>query len=104
MSRLAVALAAGAVLLASGSVEAAVMVRRSVAYRPRPVAPVARTAAVATAAVATAAVVGSVVHTLPASCHSVVVGNVAYQECGGAWYQPRYAGSEVTYTVVNPPQ
>ena len=33
-----------------------------------------------------------------------MVGNVAYHDCGGAWYQPRYAGSQVTYVVVNPPQ
>jgi hypothetical protein len=34
----------------------------------------------------------------------VVVGNVAYQQCGHTWYQPRYAGSEVSYVVVNPPR
>jgi len=32
-----------------------------------------------------------------------VVGGVAYQHCGNAWYQPRYAGSQVNYIVVNPP-
>ena len=38
------------------------------------------------------------------SCSSVMVGNVAYQQCGSTWYQPRYAGSDVTYVVVSPPR
>ena len=106
MSRLGVALAAGvtALLLVSTSAQAVVAVRRSVAYRPVAYRPVARAAVVTGAAVATAAVVGSVVNTLPPSCHSTVVGNVAYQQCGSSWYQPRYSGSDVTYVVVNPPQ
>jgi hypothetical protein len=92
-------------LLAAGEARAAVVVRTAVAYRPRPVARAAvGTAVVAGAAVATAAVVGSVVHTLPPSCSSVIVGGVAYQQCGSGWYQPRYAGSSVTYVVVNPPR
>lgn len=101
------ALAAGLLALLLGAVEAraAVVVRTAVAYRPRPVARAAvGTAVVAGAAVTTAAVVGSRVHTLPPSCVSTVVGNVAYQQCGGAWYQPHYAGSSVTYVVVNPPR
>jgi hypothetical protein len=48
--------------------------------------------------------VGSAVRTLPPHCTPVVVGGVAYQQCGSAWYQPRYAGSQVTYVVVNPPR
>jgi hypothetical protein len=75
--------------------------RTAVAYHPRPVA---RTAAVVGTAAVTAAVVGSVVHTLPPSCSSMVVGNVAYQQCGSSWYRPAYAGSQVTYTVVEAPQ
>jgi hypothetical protein len=86
----------------------AVVVRTAVAYRPvpvvRPVAPVARTAAVVGAAAVTAVAVGTVVRTLPAGCGSVMVGNVAYQQCGTTWYQPTYSGTTVTYTVVNPPQ
>jgi hypothetical protein len=31
------------------------------------------------------------------------VGGVAYQQCGNTWYQPRYAGTQVNYIVVNPP-
>jgi hypothetical protein len=90
-------LSAGGLVSSSG--EAAVVVRTAVNYRP-----VAR-AVVATAAVATTAVVvGSVVRSLPPSCSSVVVGGVAYQQCGSAWYQPRYAGSTVNYVVVNPPR
>jgi len=79
----------------------AVVVRTSVAYRPRPVA---RTAAVVGTAAVTAAVVGSVVRTLPPSCSSMMVGNVAYQQCSGAWYRPQYSGSQVTYVIVNPPR
>jgi hypothetical protein len=70
--------------------------------------PVARaaatTAAVTTAAVVTSAVVGSMVRTLPPACSAVVVNGFTYQQCGGTWYQPQYAGSSVTYVVVNPPQ
>ena len=94
-----------AIVLGSAGVAQAVVVRRAVAYRPaavayRPYHPVARTAAVAT----TAVVVGSMVNTLPPSCSSVMVGNAVYQQCGSAWYQPRYAGSDVTYVVVEPPR
>jgi hypothetical protein len=28
---------------------------------------------------------------------------MTYQQCGGTYYQPQYAGSSVTYVVVNPP-
>lgn len=80
----------------------AVRTRTAVAYRP--VHPVARTAAVVGTAAVTAAVVGSVVHSLPPHCSSVVVGNVAYQQCGPNWYRPQYAGTTVTYVVVAPPR
>ena len=85
--------------LAPSTANAVVVVRRSVNYHP-----VARAAVVTTAAVATAVAVGTVVHSIPPSCTSVAVGNVAYQQCGSTWYQPRYAGSQVTYVVVNPPR
>jgi hypothetical protein len=63
------------------------------------------TAAVATAAaVTTAAVVGSTVHSLPPSCEAVSVNGFTYQQCGSTWYQPQFAGSNVTYVVVNPPK
>jgi hypothetical protein len=81
----------------------AVVVRTAVAYRPA-YRPVARTAAVVGTAAVTAAVVGSVVHTLPPSCTAVMVGNVAYQQCGSTWYRPSYAGTTVNYTVVNAPR
>jgi hypothetical protein len=100
---LATAALLAAALLGAFSAHAAVVVRRTVNYRPV-ARPVARAAVVTGAAVATAAVVGSVVATLPPHCTSMVVGGVAYQQCGSAWYQPRYAGSQVTYVVVNPPQ
>jgi len=66
--------------------------------------PVATAAAVTAAAVTTAAVVGSIVRALPPSCSAVVVNGLTYQQCGGAWYQPQYAGTSVTYVVVNPPR
>jgi hypothetical protein len=81
---------------------AAVFVRTAVAYRP--IHPVARTAAVVGTAAVTAAVVGSVVRTLPPACSSVVIGNVAYQQCGSSWYRPQYSGTTVNYVVVNPPR
>jgi hypothetical protein len=77
----------------------AVIVRTAVAFRP-----VARAAVVVGTAAVTAAVVGSIVTTLPPACSSVVVGNVAYQQCGPTWYRPQYYGSTVNYVVVNPPQ
>ncbi len=56
------------------------------------------------AAAVTAVAVGTVVRSLPPSCRAVMVGNVAYQQCGGAWYRPAYAGSAVSYTVVEAPR
>ena len=60
-------------------------------------------AGVVAASVATAIVVGSIVHTLPPSCSTMVVNGFAYQNCGGTYYQPQYQGSSVTYIVVNHP-
>jgi hypothetical protein len=94
------ALVASAVALPAYAV-VAVRTRTAVAYHPRPVA---RTAAVATTAAVTVAAVGSVHRSLPASCSSVNVGGAVYSQCGSTWYQPRYAGSDVTYVVVNPPR
>jgi hypothetical protein len=61
-------------------------------------------AAVAATAVVTAAVVGSMVHTLPPSCSTVIVNGFAYQQCGSTWYQPQLGASSTTYIVVNPPR
>jgi hypothetical protein len=52
----------------------------------------------------TAAVVGSMVATLPPACSTVVVGGVAYEQCGGTWYQPQYVGAQVQYVVVTAPR
>jgi len=41
---------------------------------------------------------------LPPSCSTVSVNGISYQQCGSTWYQPQYAGSQVNYIVVNPPQ
>jgi hypothetical protein len=65
--------------------------------------PVAAGAAAGVAA-GTAVAVGTVVSTLPSSgCEGVALGGVAYQQCGSTFYQPRSAGSQVQYVVVNPP-
>ena len=80
----------------------AVVVRTAVAYRP--VRPVARAAVATAAVVGTAAVIGSVAASVPPTCTTTMVGNVAYQQCGSTWYQPQYAGSQVTYVVVHPPR
>ena len=64
--------------------------------------PVAAAAAVTAAAVATAAVVGSIAYSLPPDCSTPTANG--YYECDGTWYQPQYAGTDVQYVVVNPPQ
>jgi hypothetical protein len=66
--------------------------------------PVAAGVAVGATAAVTAAAIGSVVYSLPSSCSTVVVSGMAYQECGGSYYQPQISGSSTTYVVVNPPQ
>jgi hypothetical protein len=66
--------------------------------------PVATAAAVTATVAVTAAVVGSMVHSVPATgCQTVVVNGLGYTQCGSTWYQPQYAGTQVTYVVVNPP-
>ena len=96
---LALAAFLAAMAIAPRAGNAVVVVRTAVNYHP-----VARAAVVTGAAVATAVAVGSVVNSVPPSCRPVMVGNVTYQQCGNTWYQPRYAGSAVTYVVVNPPR
>jgi len=66
--------------------------------------PVATAAAVGAAVAVTSAVVGSIVRSLPPNCQTVVVNGISYSQCGGAWYQPQYAGTTVQYVVVNPPR
>jgi hypothetical protein len=66
--------------------------------------PVATAAAVTATAMVTAAVIGSIVHTLPPSCTSVIVNGIGYQQCGSSWYQPQFSGSQTTYVVVNAPR
>lgn len=65
--------------------------------------PVATGVAIGATAAVTAAVIGSVVYSVPPSCRTVVYTGVSYSQCGDVWYQPRYAGSSVTYVVVNSP-
>jgi hypothetical protein len=65
--------------------------------------PVARTAGFVAATAVTAAAIGSIVHTLPPACSATVINGFTYQNCDGTLYQPRYAGTQVNYVVVNPP-
>ena len=65
--------------------------------------PVATAAAVTATVAVTSAVVGSIVRSVPPNCVPVSYGGMVYQQCGSTWYQPQYAGSQVTYIVVNPP-
>ncbi|MGF6273103.1 hypothetical protein ABIB38_001461 [Massilia sp. UYP11] len=59
--------------------------------------------AVAGAAAVTAAAIGSVAYSIPPSCVTVVRAGATYQQCGSTWYQPQYAGTSMTYVVVEPP-
>ncbi|WP_028452578.1 hypothetical protein [Chitinilyticum aquatile] len=65
--------------------------------------PIATAAAVTATVAVTSAVIGSIVNTVPANCVPVNYAGTVYQQCGNTWYQPQYAGSNVTYVVVNPP-
>ena len=65
--------------------------------------PVAAGMAIGTAAAVTSAVVGSMIYSLPPSCANRYYSGVTYSYCNGTWYQPQYAGSSVTYVVVNQP-
>jgi hypothetical protein len=66
--------------------------------------PVATAAAVTATVAVTAAAIGSIVAAPPPNCAPVNVGGVAYQQCGGTWYQPQYVGTQVQYVVVAPPK
>ena len=66
--------------------------------------PVARGAAFATGAALTSAAIGSVVYSLPSACSVVVVNGISYQHCGSTWYEPQFAGTSVSYVVVEAPQ
>ena len=65
--------------------------------------PVATAVATTAAVAVTAAAIGSIVHSIPPSCTSVIVNGLGYEQCGSTWYQPQISGSTTTYIVVNPP-
>ena len=98
---LALALFLALVAVAPRAGHARILVRTAVNYRPHPVA---RAAVVARRRSPRRWRWGPSRDSLPPSCSTVMMGNVAYQQCGSTWYQPRYAGSGVTYVVVNPPR
>jgi hypothetical protein len=52
----------------------------------------------------TAAAIGSTVYSLPSGCYPTVYTGITYQYCGGAYYQPSYSGTQVSYTVVEAPE
>jgi hypothetical protein len=66
--------------------------------------PFAAAAVAGAAAAVTSAVIGSIVNTKPPNAVPVVVGGVTYLQVGSTWYQPQYAGTQVTYVVVQPPR
>ena len=66
--------------------------------------PVATGAAFAAGAAVTSAALGSVVYSLPAACSVVAVNGISYQHCGSTWYEPQFAGTSVSYVVVESPQ
>jgi hypothetical protein len=35
---------------------------------------------------------------------TTVVNGIAYNDCGGVWYQPQFEGTTTSYVVVDPPQ
>ena len=66
--------------------------------------PIAAGAAFGAAAAVTSAAIGSVVYSLPPSCTVSVVNGISYQNCGGVWYEPQFAGTSVEYIVVSAPK
>lgn len=67
--------------------------------------PIATAAAVTATVAVTAAVVGAIIRPaqLPSNCVQVIRYDVTYLQCGSAWYQPQYQGSDITYVVVDAP-
>ena len=65
--------------------------------------PVATGVAVGAGMALGAAAIGSIAYSLPGNCALMPYGGISYQQCGGVWYQPQYAGTQVQYVVVNPP-
>lgn len=65
--------------------------------------PVAAGVAIGATAAITAAAIGSMAYSLPPACVTRVYPAGTYYSCGGTWYQPEYAGSQVTYVVVHEP-
>jgi hypothetical protein len=65
--------------------------------------PIAAGVAFGTAAAITSAAIGSMYYSLPPSCVPRPYNSISYYYCGGAWYQPAYSGTSVSYTVVNAP-
>ncbi len=65
--------------------------------------PIGTAVAVGAAVAVTAAVVGSIINTLPSGCTTVIQNGISYSQCGNVWYEPQYAGNNVTYVVVNTP-
>ena len=56
------------------------------------------------AAVVATAVIGAILYTPPPTYTVVVVNGVTFYQSGTTWYQPRFAGTAVTYVVVAAPR
>lgn len=80
-----------------------VNVDRHHGYGHRHYHPVATGLAVGAAVAVTSAVIGSIIRTLPTGCTTIIRGGIAYQQCGSVWYQPQYAGNNVSYVVIQQP-
>jgi hypothetical protein len=52
---------------------------------------------------AASAAYGSVYWDLPVGCPPYYNGGYTYYSCGGAYYEPRYEGTSVTYVTIPPP-
>ncbi len=53
--------------------------------------------------IAAGLIIGAIVSSLPPNCSTVYVNGVAYHNCGGTYYRPRYYGGNVEYVVVEHP-
>jgi hypothetical protein len=65
--------------------------------------PVATAAAVTATVAVTRAVIGTRYYALPPNCVTHTYGGTYYYYCGETWYAPQYAGTQITYIVVQRP-
>jgi hypothetical protein len=73
------------------------------APKPPPPPPSTTVVVVTLPPTAPAVPVGTVVQVLPGSCTSIIVNNVSYSDCGGAFYKAAFQGNNLIYVVVQKP-